>query len=322
MRKAPLLLILMVLFLAPLGAQNSARWSVAFWNVENFFDTKDDSLKADDTFTPQGDHHWTTKRYVDKRDKIYKVVAAMGWPTAVGMAEVENAEVLRDLCCYTPLRKFGYRFVHYDSPDERGIDCALIYRPDQFRVFESRPICVSDSTEAFFTRDILMVGGVMMYEKDVDTCFLFVNHWPSKLGGAVADRYRLEIAKRLLGLMDSVQKVHCGALVLAMGDFNASPEEEAIRRGLGFDSGSWNAQGFCNLMSQIPKGAGSYKYHDTWSCIDQMIANRGLKVEIFESDYLLVDDPKYLGNKLYRTYVGIRYQGGYSDHLPLITRIP
>ncbi len=314
--------ILLLLSLSPARAQDGARWSIAFWNVENFFNTKADTLKTDDTFTPQGDHHWTTKRYAEKRNKIYKVVAALGWPTAMGMAEVENADVLRDLCYYTPLRKFNYQFVHYDSPDERGIDCALIYRSDQFRVFESKPIGVSDSAETFFTRDILMVGGVLMHGREVDTCFLFVNHWPSKLGGAIADKYRMEIANRLIVLMDSVQKVYDGALVLAMGDFNASPEEESIQRGLGFDRGSWNAQGFYNLMFQIPKGSGSYKYHDTWSCIDQMIANRHLEVEIFEKDYLLVNDPKYLGKKLNRTYIGVRYQGGFSDHLPLITRIP
>jgi len=322
MMKAKLILLLLLLPLGAAEAQDSARWSIAFWNVENFFDITNDSLTADDVFTPQGDNHWTAKRYADKRDKIYKMVAAMGWPAAMGMAEVENDAVLRDLCHYTPLRKFKYEFVHYDSPDERGIDCALIYRPDQFRVFESRPICVSDSAEAFYTRDILMVGGVLMHEKGNDTCFLFVNHWPSKLGGATAEKHRMKIAQRLMGLMDSVQKAYEGALVLAMGDFNASPEEESVRRGLGFDEVSMNAQGFCNLMFQIPKGSGSYKYHDTWTCIDQMIVNRDLVVEIFERDFLLVDDPKYLGKKLNRTYIGMRYQGGYSDHLPLITRIP
>ncbi len=306
----------------PAGAQENTRWSIAFWNVENFFDIRNDSLKADDAFTPQGDNHWTARRYADKRDKIYKMVAALGWPAAMGMAEVENDEVLRDLCYYTPLRKYKYQVVHYDSPDERGIDCALIYRPDQFRVLASRAVCVSDSTEHFYTRDILMVEGVLLDERGNDTCFLFVNHWPSKLGGATADRHRLEIAQRLMGLMDSVQQAHTGALVMAMGDFNASIEEEAVRKGLGFDGVAVNAQGFHNLMFQIPKGSGSYKYQDTWTCIDQMIVNRDLRVEIFLRDYLLMDDPKYLGKKLNRTYIGMNYRGGYSDHLPLIARIP
>lgn len=308
--------------IAPIQAQDNARWRVAFWNVENFFDTSDDTLKADDSFTPQGDNHWTYKRYSDKRDKIYKTVAAMGWPDVMGMAEVENDWVLKDLCSYTPLRNFKYGFVHSDSPDERGIDCALIYRKDRFKVLEAKPIDVSDSAESFFTRDILMVGGVLMDKSEHDTCFLFVNHWPSKLGGAVADQHRLAIAKKLMGVMDSVQKAHKEALVLVMGDFNASVEEESIRKGLGFEEGSTNPLGFHNLMFQIPKGKGSYKYHDTWTCIDQMIANRNLRVEIFLRGYMLIPDPKYLGMKLNRTYIGLRYQGGYSDHLPLITFIP
>ena len=317
-----LFLLLLLFSVVSLRAQDIPRWSVAFWNVENFFDTKDDTLKADEAFTPQGDNHWTSKRYADKRDKIYKVVAAMGWPAVMGMAEVENDWVLKDLCYFTPLRKFKYEFVHFDSPDERGIDCALIYRSDLFKGTEARPIGGSDSAEAFFTRDILMVGGVLTDKQGTDTCFFFVNHWPSKLGGAVADRHRIEIGQRLMAIMDSVQQAHTGALVLAMGDFNASLEEESVRKGLGFDGVSTNDQGFCNLMFQIPKGSGSYKYHDTWSCIDQMIANRDLEVEIFARDYLLTDDPKYLGKKLNRTYVGLHYQGGFSDHLPLITHIP
>lgn len=292
---------------------------MAFWNVENFFDTQHDTLKEDIAFTPLGENHWTAKRYANKRDKIYKMIAAMQYPAVVGLAEVENDRVLRDLCLGTPLRKYGYEFVHYESPDQRGIDCALLYRKELFQVFESRSIEVSDSAEAFFTRDILLVGGVLV---GGDSCYLFVNHWPSKRNGAVAEQHRMEIARLLLGLMDSIQQTYPTALVLAMGDFNAAPEEDAISQGLGFHGTCRNSKGFCNLMCQIPKGEGSYKYKDSWSCIDQMIANRELAVEVFAPQFMLTDDSRNMGKKPFRTYTAMKYLGGYSDHLPLIVRIP
>lgn len=304
-------------------AQEEWRWTIAFWNVENLFDTQHDTLKDDCAFTPEGDNHWTTKRYQDKQKKIFKTIAAMQWPTIVGMAEVENGHVLRDLCRNTPLRKLGYDFVHFESPDKRGVDCALLYRKGNFEVLEAQNICVSDTTDDFYTRDILLVGGVLSNNTGLsDTCYILVNHWPSKRGGAEAERHRMEIAHRLLHTMDSLQRSHPAALIVAMGDFNASGDEEAMRLGLGFGGGEKNAEGFYNLMCQIPQGEGSYKYKDTWSCIDQVIANRKLKVELFAPDFLLVNDEKYLGRKPFRTYTGMTYLGGYSDHLPVIIRIP
>ena len=319
MRKTLLSIMLCVLAGLTCQAQDNVRWSVAFWNVENFFDTQHDTLKDDIAFTPQGENHWNAKRYADKRNKIYKMVAAMQWPAVVGLAEVENDRVLRDLCRYTPLRRYGYEFVHYESPDKRGIDCALLYRRGVFKVFESRRIDVSDSTEDFYTRDILFVDGVL---GEKDSCYIFVNHWPSKRNGAVAERHRIEIARLLLGLMDSLQQEHPTALVLAMGDFNAAPDEDAISKGLGFEGGCRNAAGLYNLMCKMAVGEGSYKYKDTWSRIDQMIANRELKAEVFAPDFMLRDDTRYMGMKPFRTYSGMRYLGGYSDHLPIIVNIP
>lgn len=311
---------LWLLFPLIAGAQQGIP-RIAFWNVENFFDTRDDSLKLDDAFTPQGDNHWTIKRYEDKRNKIFKVIAALDFPLAIGLAEVENDWVLNDLCLGTPLRHMGYDYVHYESPDRRGVDCALLYRKGLFDVLWSRRICVSDSAEDFFTRDILLVHGVAHLGAKDDTCYLLVNHWPSKLGGAVADRHRLEIASRMMALMDSLWGASPQALVLAMGDFNASADEEAVYRGLGFEGKCENALGFYSLMYQIPLGTGSYKYQERWSCIDQMFANRDLEVGIFAPDFMLLDDKKYLGKKLFRTYSGMRYLGGYSDHLPIYVNL-
>ena len=255
MRKGWSLILLCLLAGGDCLCQDSTRWSIAFWNVENYFDTYHDTLKDDITFTPKGDNHWTPKRYTDKRNKIYKVIAFMHFPAVVGMAEVENDHVLRDLCKGTPLRRMGYEYVHFESPDRRGIDCALLYRKELFHITESHPIIVSDSTQSFYTRDLLLVGGVL--GTGCDSCYFIVNHWPSKRNGAIADRHRYEIATRLLGAMDSLQKAHPTALILAMGDFNASLDEEAISNGLGFKGACCNAQGFYNLMCEIPKGEGT-----------------------------------------------------------------
>lgn len=296
---------------------------MACWNVENLFDTRHDTLKDDCAFTPVGDNHWTSKRYQDKQNKIFKTIAAMHWPVVVGMAEVENDYVLRELCYGTPLRKMGYDFVHYESPDTRGIDCALLYRHERFQVLESRNINVSDSSRGLFTRDILLVGGVLKDSlRGSDTCFVLVNHWPSKRGGVEAERHRMAIAQQLQHLLDSLQHSHPAALVLAMGDFNASSNEEAISRGLGFHGRERNDAGFYDLVSQKPEGTGSYKYQGVWSWIDHVVANRELKVELVAPDFLLEDDEKYMGKKPFRTYTGMHYQGGYSDHLPILVTIP
>ena len=313
-------ILLPALMLCALAAcsqpDSNARRSIAFWNVENYFDTRHDTMKADHAFTPQGENRWTAQRYARKRDNIYKMIAAMKWPIVVGLAEVENDRVLEDLCMFTPLRNFGYKYVHYESPDERGVDCALMYRQELFGVVETSRIVVSDSAEDFYTRDILMVGGVMI--DCGDTCYLLINHWPSKLGGPTADKHRLDIAHRLRLTMDSLMRQHPTALVMAMGDFNASPDEEAVSRGMGFGGKERNDEGIYNLMVKMKKGEGSYKYKDIWSNIDQFFANRWLEVEVFAPDFALKDDEHYLGKKPFRTYVGMKYQGGYSDHLPII----
>lgn len=300
--------------------QDSCRWRLAFWNVENFFDIHHDTLKNDYAFTPAGDNHWTHKRYLHKRNNIYKVLMDMSCPEVVGLAEIENDHVLRELCLATPLRRFHYQFIHYESPDQRGVDCALLYRDDRFKVIDSYPINLSDSTDDFYTRDILLVHGVINCNGITDSCLLLVNHWPSKLGGPTADRHRLRIAHLLLCTMDSLQQSHPQSLVLAMGDFNAAAQEEAINLGMEFFGKETNSRGIHNLTHRLPNC--SYKYQDTWSTIDQVFANKKLPVEIFAPDYLLVEDKRYLGTKPFRTYSGMRYQGGYSDHLPVIVNIP
>ena len=312
------LLFLLYALTACSQTEGDARRCIAFWNVENYFDNHDDPRKDDQDFTPEGNYHWTASRYLDKRNKIYKTMAALGYPAVMGLAEVENDAVLEALRLGTPLRAKGYTAVHYESPDKRGIDCALLYRDDSFRLLESRPIAVSDTLHGFRTRDILLVVGLL----GDDTCCLLVNHWPSKAGGMKALRRRRAVARRLRSTMDSLMHAHPGALVVAMGDFNAAPDEAVIRQEMGFGRTGRNTEGVYNLMAGLPKGEGSYKYQGVWSYIDQIMANRQLRVEVFRPDFLLTPDDRYMGDKPFRTFIGIRYQGGYSDHLPIRTYIP
>ena len=303
---------LFLLALSPVVAQTR----LACWNVENLFDTCDDVLTRDDAFTPRGENHWTWRRFVGKRDKIYKTLAAMGYPVAVGLVEVENDWVLDELCLGTPLRRLQYGYVHYDSPDPRGIDCALLFRRDRFRLLEQRPLGMSDSAAGYFTRDILLVGGRL---PQGDTLDLLVNHWPSKLGGSQADSHRSRIALRLCSVMDSLHRVHPESWVVAMGDFNATPQE--VQTMLQPCSGE---AGLHNLMENLPDSCASYKYQGHWQFIDQIlvctpVSRRRPRVDagVFMATWLLTDDSRYMGVKPFRTYQAMVYQGGVSDHLPV-----
>lgn len=309
------LLLLLMLGSVPAGSQTR----LACWNVENFFDTYDDPLTLDDAFTPQDDHRWTWRRFADKRDKIYKTLAAMDYPAVFGMVEVENDGVLRQLCRATPLRRKGYDFIHYDSPDPRGIDCALLYRGDAFRPLEHRPLCISDSAAGYFTRDVLLVGGVLAQG---DSLFVLVNHWPSKLGGARADDHRERIARRLFEVMDSLHSAHPQAWVVAMGDFNATPQEVGHLMRLHYSSGLADTVAPHNLMLELKESHASYKYQGQWEYLDQMLYFAPSKRVpcgggSFSAPWLVTDDEKYVGVKPFRTYQAMLYLGGVSDHLPI-----
>ena len=314
----------------PQKAVSQDCYRLVFWNVENYFDTYDDTAKNDDAFTPSGENHWTNRRYYTKQTHIYKTLAAIGeisdsgllMPLVVGMAEVENDKVLRDLCQGTPLRRFGYDFIHFDSPDRRGIDNALLYRKNIFTPFLSQNISVSDSSKHFFTRDILLVEGCTQTS---DTIVILVVHLPSRRSDD-NDRHRKDIAQKLRYIMDTLAYVHPTAAIVTMGDFNASPKDPEIRNVLMHD----NDDRFVNLMD-TPDELGSYKYQGHWSFLDQIIVSSNLTIDghqcpfrlthkkgfAFQADFLLKDDDKFLGLKPYRTYLGIRYLGGFSDHLPV-----
>lgn len=251
---------------------------VVFWNVENFFDYRSDSK-------PQ---YWTKGRFLAKCDAVAKTLLRIAdrygrLPDAVGFAEVENAFVLRQLVSTTALRKLDYRIVHYDSPDHRGIDCALLCRRSTLPLRRSAPAHVPDSAGGILaTRDILVAG--------FDSLALLVNHHPSQIGGK-SDRRELA-RSRLRALTDSLRAAG-QRRVLAVGDFNED---------------LWN------------DGRGTIKYNGQWEKIDGHFAEGFSRVreEVFDDPLLLEQDAAFGGRKPRRTFVGPRYRGGVSDHLPVV----
>lgn len=324
-----------------LGAQETTHRMV-FWNVENYFDTRNDSVVNDDTFTPKGMNRWSRKRFEQKRNNIFKTLMAVAsydraadtiplsslMPLLVGLCEVENAYVLDELCRATPLRQFDYDYLHFDSPDRRGVDCALLYRKALFSPFLVQPLFVSDtaslSDDRFTTRDILLVGGRL---PGGDSLFVFVNHWPSKLAGAASAKRRMRVAAMLRSAMEDLCLRFPSATMVVMGDFNAEPSDLPVSQGLGFGNDSVNGLDFVNLTACRQFGM-SYKYRDQWSAIDQLMvripdASHAVvgPFGVARIGFLLVDDERYMGVKPHRTFSGYRYLGGFSDHLPVYVDI-
>ena len=312
----------LILLLLPLNVE-AQTFTAAWWNVENLFDTRDDPRTNDDDFTPDGEYRWTYRKLQAKLQGIAKTLVMADLPDVVGLAEVENKYVLRELCNSTPLRQAGYRYVHHDSPDRRGIDVALIYRQDRYRVLRDSVVRVSDSAEGFFTRDILVVEGVT---PQGDTLCFVLNHWPSKRGGEEAEAHRMDIAATLRRLMNELYAKYPQGAVVAMGDMNSTADEAPMVGAMGFGDDSVNADGIRNLTLRLPRDWGSHKFQGQWDYIDQvlLLAGDGWQVgdlKLLRYDHLLTDEKNRTGVRPRRTNQGPRYEGGLSDHLPLRLRL-
>ena len=372
-----------------------SHYTVIFWNVENFFDTRPDPYKEDKNFTSGGEMRWNWKRFAAKRDALAKTMIAAQqeepqMPAIIGLAEVENRFVLNQLLYETPLYLGDYRIIHKDSPDRRGIDVALLYRKELFRPLQSRFLTVETTftndvdrqtaiqqetrqtamqqetrqtamqqetrqtaiqqetrqtaiqqetrqtaiqQESFdtsitpeYSRDILYVKGVL---HDLDTIHLFVNHWPSKYGGEkVSGPKRKWAATLLANICDSILDKNPKSNILAMGDFNDTPEAElfGILERLTILEPNKGQRG-------EPKIKGTIKFQGVWERIDHFFVSPNLldnnepvsitpsQFTIVESSHLLERDRKFTGVKPRRTYIGPRYNGGLSDHLPIILKI-
>lgn len=304
----------------PAWAQESFR--VLFWNTENLFDCKDDPKKNDNEFLPEATRHWTYFRYRDKIKNLSKGIVASGTdyvPDLVGLCEVENDSCLYDLTRRSPLKEAGYRYVMTDSPDQRGIDVALLYQRGSFKLIQHQSIRIpSRQIKKSPTRDILHVVGKVI---SGDTLDVMVCHFPSRSGGkAKSEIHRLLVAEILKQKVDSVMQVRQHPSVIIMGDFNDEPTDKSMK--------VLCAEGrLRNLMKG--KKEGTYRYRGEWGILDQFLVSENLldkkgsirtsgkKAQILRHEFLLEEDEKHGGDKPYRTYNGMKYQGGFSDHLPI-----
>lgn len=338
--KKQLLFCLLLFLICKLSGQDSTAYVIAFYNVENLFNPSDDSLTNDDAFTPIGLNHWTFKKYLRKINNISKVLLAMNeWspPDIIGVAEIEDRSVLNRFCYDSPLKKYNYHCVHYDSPDRRGVDVGLLYRSDRIRIRHSEPIpVVFPFDSATRNRDILYV--VAQFPNG-DSIHLFINHWTSRYGGfAPTIPKRNYYAAVMKTKTDSILQTNPSANILITGDFNDYLSDESIhdilQAGNPDDQTDQNCHLF-DLMYRFLKmqNIGTHKHEDFWGCLDQFMVSAPLlsaqnritiiagEAHIFKADFMVEPDEKYGGYKVYRTFLGPRYIGGYADHLPIFVRL-
>ncbi|MBK8567348.1 MAG: endonuclease [Saprospiraceae bacterium] len=313
---------------------NIGNCRLAFYNVENLFDIVDDPTNTgDNEYLPTSKKAWTPERYQVKLDHLAKVVEGMGYPTLIGMAEVENANVLKDFCEKTSLKQHNYGFVHFESPDFRGIDVALVYKKSQFNMLDAKPIKVEfpvgmiPDKPDYTTRDLLLVKGEFGNGATVQ---VMVAHLPSRSDGEKeTEPRRMHVASLIKKQVESIAKKDGSASFILMGDMNDEPSNNSMSQSLGaLPIGNLTAANkLYNCFSKFQQdGLGSYRYRGDWNMLDQIILSGNLvqgknnlnyvDANIFQAPWMMYNDEKY-GISPSRTYGGDRYFGGYSDHLPI-----
>jgi predicted extracellular nuclease len=322
----------------PLQAQGDYKVaSIGFYNLENLFDTIDSPTTNDTDFLPQGRLLWDTPKYISKQANMAKVISQLATeltPDGVailGVAEIENSKVLQDLVAQPELKDRNYQIVHYDSPDERGIDCGLLYQPKYFSVTHSAalPVVLQDpkTGESDFTRDILYVAGLF----DGEPLHIMVGHWPSRRGGEAGSAWmRAAAAQVCRNMADSLRSINPDAKILVMGDLNDDPNNKSLTKVLGAkgDASKVGKNDFYNPMYDLYKnGNGTMAYRDAWSLFDQVVISKGLvnkqtggwqmyKAMVYRQPWLLQTEGAFRGYP-FRTFVGDIFINGYSDHLPV-----
>ncbi len=317
------------------GQNPEQEFTVVFYNVENLFDTEDEPGKEDDEFTPGSKLAWDQEKYNKKINDLAHVISLVNpseLPEIVGLAEVENDKVLDDLVLSEQLKKGNYSVIHYDSPDERGIDVALIFRPDEFTAEYSKPVPVVfpfDSTET--VRDILYVKGKT---KDGEIIHFFINHWKSRSEGVPeTEPKRIFTAIILRKEIDLIMNREPDAKIIIMGDLNDEPTNRSVHEMLAANNKrkNVNPRELYNLMYDMHNNGnvGSYFYRGTWNMLDNLIISQPLLNnksgyhtdfdggKIFRQEWMLYKDEKYKESVPNRTYGGPEYYGGISDHFPV-----
>ncbi len=306
-----------------------------FYNVENLFDTYDDTLKHDEEFLPWGIKAWNSERYNRKLKQIFKVLTNIGgWelPELIGLCEIENRFVLEELIKRTPLSRERYGIIHEESPDARGIDLGLLYRKDAFIPIKHEAIRIDfpfDST--YKTRDVIYVQGVINKR---DTLNIFLCHFPSRRGGQLtSEPRRLFVAEQVRKKVNLILEENKDANIVITGDFNDEPTNRSIYEVLRGKGERENLEegdlyNFMHYM-KVKMGLGTYKYKAFWNMLDQFIVSQSLlskdanvytkynSARIYMKSWLMEDDVEAPGRKPFRTYGGAYYYGGYSDHFPI-----
>jgi hypothetical protein len=309
--------------------------AVGFYNLENLFDTENDTSINDEDFLPEGKMAWNKERYAEKLANMAYVISQIGTDhtksglSIFGVAEIENRRVLEDLVKEPSIASRNYKIVHFNSPDWRGIDVALIYNPSHFIPTDSVsvPLLVYDEGKREYTRDILMVKGLL----DGEEIYFLVNHWPSRRGGEEISAYkRNKGAQTCREIIDSLGTINPNAKVIVVGDLNDDPTSISIKN---FMKAKYSkkdlSQGdvFNPMGEYYRRGIGSNAYKDSWSLFDQMMFSWGLtneksegyhfqKAYVFNKQFLVQQSGQFKGYP-FRTFSFDTYQGGYSDHFPV-----
>ena len=307
--------------------------TIAFYNCENFFDTVDNPAKEDEEFTPEGKFHYTQKVYEQKVHNIATVIQSMDGndgPAIIGLAEIENNTVLNDLVNAPEIARRKYKFEWFDGPDPRGINVAMLYNPKYFRVLRSEPLHV-DLTGVqgkVITRDVLHVYGIL----DGDTIDVFVNHWPSRIGGEEESGPKRAITAMVVkDAIASVMSKKPASKVIVMGDLNDNPDDKSVHEVLGakYTQNEVPVSGLYDPWEDIYKtGIGTEEYQHSWNLFDQIIISGAFlkngnhklhynKAEIFKPDFI-IDHYKGHEGEPHRSFVGTHWINGYSDHFPVL----
>ena len=343
MKKQIIVILLLTLVWCSSALAQDKQYVVVFYNVENLYDTLKSPGVRDDEFLPNAPKKWNGVKYWEKMSHIEEVFyniasTAKSFPTIIGVSEIENRNVLEDIVSRPKLAKANYQIAHFDSPDLRGVDVALFYRPDQFTYEGSEPIrTIIPSWPDFKTRDILLVWGTI----EDEPFSIFVCHWSSRIGGAQSSEYlRMGAAQTVRNAIDSVLLIRPNSKIIVMGDLNDDPVDKSIYEVLGAKGKEKEATTASALFNpfyeMFKKGYGSLAYNDAWNIFDNIIVNgnllngKGLRLKkpsgakyygnIFNKSFLLHKTGQYKNYPM-RTYVGDTYTGGYSDHLPVFIYI-
>ncbi|MBL7825409.1 MAG: endonuclease/exonuclease/phosphatase family protein [Saprospiraceae bacterium] len=335
-----LIAICLIVFANNLFAQKTDNYKVAsigFYNLENLFDTIDSPTTNDEDFLPGGRLLWNTEKYLSKQHNMAKVISLLGnelspdGVSVLGVSEVENRKVLEDLVQQPELKSKNYQIIHFDSPDERGIDVGLLYQPKYFTPLGSKafPVALKDPSTGItdFTRDILYTTGIF----NGDQIHVMVGHWPSRRGGEAGSAWaRAAAASVCKSVADSLKSIDPNVKIIIMGDLNDDPDSKSLTdvlRARRHADELKNDELYNPMFDLYKDGNGTLAYKDSWNLFDQMIVSKGFvnkkaggwqlyKAMVFRQPWMLQTEGAFRGYP-FRTFVGDIFINGYSDHLPV-----